>query len=78
MAEQAVKAMNAAKKKLQDGQPISAPPKGRAGREPAITSIFDRPGKKVKIASAVGAAVGNKEKVAVSAEKERRSLPGVL
>ena len=78
VAEQAVKAMNAAKKKLQDGQPISAPPKGRAGREPAITSIFDRPGKKVKIASAVGAAVGNKEKVAVSAEKERRSLPGVL
>ncbi len=72
VAEQAVKAVNAAKKRLEDEQPIS--PKRRVGRKPALTSIFDRPGKKVKITSA-GAAVG-KEKGGLNGGNGRRSLPG--
>jgi len=49
VAEQAVKAVNAARERLEEGKAVA--PKRKPGRSPAMTSIFDRPGKKVKIAS---------------------------
>ena len=70
VAVQALNAVNAAKKRLEDNDgevaTASIVPKSRAGRKPAVTSIFDRMGKKVKIAAAGAVTVG----------KGRKSYPG--